>query len=108
MQRNDQRALEALQRAIDLCGGSRRELARRICEQGYPRPRGQRAERTPAFSSQRIDHWLNGGAAIAVEAAPFVSAAVGGKVSVYDLCPQFEAGWRLLEGLLRVEEVEAV
>lgn len=106
MQRNDPRALAALQRAVDLCGGSRRELARRISEKGYPRPRGQRAPGTPAFSAQRIDQWFNG-SAISPEAAPFVAAAVGGAVSVYALCPQFAAGWRLLEGLLYTQDEEA-
>ncbi|WP_395066149.1 hypothetical protein [Paraburkholderia silvatlantica] len=105
MERKDP-ALSALQTAIDLCGGSRRELARRMSNQAYPRPRGQRVAGTPAFSSQRIDGWLQRGGTVPVEAAPFVAAAVGGQVSVFDLCPEYKEGWSLLSRLLKQQRRE--
>jgi len=99
MARKDNPALRALQTAIDLCGGSRRELARRISGTGY---RGLRAPISP----QRIDNWINRDGAVPIEAAPFVAAAVEGKVSVFDLCPEYEDGWRLIAELLNASEEE--
>ncbi|CAB3758491.1 hypothetical protein [Paraburkholderia humisilvae] len=95
----DTPALRALNTAIALCGGSRRELARRIAETGY---RGVRAP----ISSQRIDNWINRDGAVPIEVAPFVAAAVDGKVSVYDLCPGYE-GWQVLRALLLNEAGES-
>ncbi|MFP3549722.1 hypothetical protein SB861_03270 [Paraburkholderia sp. SIMBA_049] len=98
MPRKDTPALRALNTAIAICGGSRRELARRIAETGY---RGVRAPISP----QRIDNWINRDGAVPIEVAPFVAAAVDGKVSVYDLCPGYE-GWRVLRALLLTEDRE--
>jgi len=99
MPREDYPAHRALQTAIDLCGGSRRELARRIAETGY---RGVRAPISP----QRIDNWINRktAAPVPIEVAPFVAAAVEGKVSVFDLCPHYQEGWLLIAELLKAGE----
>lgn len=104
MPRKDTPALRALQTAIDLCGGSRRELARRVCEIGYP---GVRAGvNRPLFTTERIDKWFSRDGAVPIEVAPFVAAAVDGKVSVFDLCPHYEDGWRLIAQLFRAGQQE--
>jgi DNA-binding transcriptional regulator YdaS (Cro superfamily) len=99
MPREDNPALRALQTAIELCGGSRRELARRIAGTGY---RGVRAPISP----QRINQWINRDHSVPIEVAPFVAAAVDGQVSVFDLCPHYEEGWLLIAALLKTAQQE--
>ena len=78
--------LEALQKAIAICG-SRRELARRI------------SVYMPCTSG-RIDMWFSRNTMVPMDAAPFIAAAVDGEVSVYELCPEYSEGWQLLSLLL--------
>ncbi|MFP4895785.1 hypothetical protein [Paraburkholderia sp. EG304] len=82
--------LAALQTAIELAG-SRRELARRI------------ARHVPCTAG-RLDMWFHRKSPVPVEIAPFISAAVDGAVSVFELCPEYSKGWRMLKELLNSEE----
>jgi hypothetical protein len=84
--------MQELQRAIDLCGGSRRELARRVSKH-------------VRCSSQRIDNWLQRDHNVPITMAPFVAAAVDGEVNVRVLCPDY-AGWDQLAMLLAGGERE--
>lgn len=84
--------LLALQKAIEICG-SRRELARRI------------SLFTPCTSG-RIDMWFSRNTVVPIDAVPFVAAAVDGQVSVYELCPEYAEGWRVLRALLLNEHRE--
>jgi DNA-binding transcriptional regulator YdaS (Cro superfamily) len=85
----DRPQLAGLSEAIALCGGSRRELARRV------------ARDVPKFSPQRIDNWYAANGVVPLAVAPYIAKAVGGKVTVFDLRPDYEDGWHLLREQLR-------
>ncbi|WP_233866716.1 hypothetical protein [Paraburkholderia adhaesiva] len=79
----------ALLDAIDLCG-SIGELARRVNEY------------VPC-NTARIDRWLRNGTAVPPLIAPFIAEAVGNRVTVLRLCPEYAQGWRRLDRQLAAE-----
>jgi DNA-binding transcriptional regulator YdaS (Cro superfamily) len=80
-----------LRRAIMLCG-SRTELARRISVYR-------------SCSPARIQQWQTRHKPVPPEFAPFISAAVSGRVTVESLCPDYE-GWMLLREQFEIQDLD--